>query len=46
MKFQIDILVLTETFKIDNIDLYRLSDYEVYYNQGDINQNDGVVLKL
>lgn len=38
-----DVIVLTETFQIDNIHLYDICGYDVLYNCGSINRNDGVV---
>lgn len=38
------VIVLTETFNIVNVELFRLKGYSIYYNTGAINKNDGVVV--
>lgn len=38
-----DVIILSETFEINNINLYVINGYEVEYNGGKINRNDGVV---
>lgn len=38
-----DIIVFTETWNIENKDEFRMEGYEVEYNEGRFNQNDGVV---
>ncbi|KAJ8980516.1 hypothetical protein NQ317_007936 [Molorchus minor] len=40
---QLDCLILTETWKLDDPELYNINGYDMLYNQGDYNQNDGVV---
>lgn len=42
--FEFDIIVLSETYTVKNLDLYRISGYHMYYNNSRINRNDGVVL--
>ena len=41
-----DIIVLSETWQIPDLSLYKLDNYNVLYNSGDINQNDGVVVYI
>ncbi|KAJ8979456.1 hypothetical protein NQ317_006770 [Molorchus minor] len=43
---EIDIILLTETWKIENPELYKLNGYNIIYNDGNYNQNDGVVLLI
>lgn len=38
-----DVIVCTETWQIPMAGLYKLSGYEMIYNDGNINQNDGTV---
>lgn len=42
----IDCIVLTETWKIDNIDIFKLQGYEIIYNAGNFNKSDGVVVYI
>lgn len=44
LEVELDCIVLTETFKIENKDIYQLSGYTNIYNEGDINKNDGVLV--
>lgn len=44
--FEFDCIVLTESFKIWNIDLYRIPGYNIIYNEGSLNKNDGVVVLI
>lgn len=37
-----DLIVCTETRNV-NIDLYSITGYNAYYNDGNINKNDGVI---
>lgn len=39
-------IVLTETWKIDNINFFHLDDYDIIYNNGSFNQNDGVMIYI
>lgn len=41
-----DCICLTETWKIDNINYFSLNGYDSYYNNSQINQNDGVLLYI
>lgn len=40
----VDCIVLTETYNIE--DTFQLENYNVIYNQGNINKNDGVIVYL
>lgn len=44
--FNFDIIVSTETFKIIDLKLYSLPGYDLLYNCGTLNRNDGVVLYI
>lgn len=44
INYDIDLIILTETWKIEDTSLYNLIGYNLVYNKGDINQNDGVVV--
>lgn len=39
-----DVVVLTETFNVHNTDIFKLSGYNLIYNEGNINKNDGVIV--
>lgn len=39
-----DIIVLTETFCVVDLNLYKLSVYSCYYNNSSLNKNDGVIV--
>lgn len=41
-----DCIVLSETWKIENINNFKLNDYEIYYNNGNINKNDGILVYI
>lgn len=43
MEVDIDCIVLTETWKLEYPDLFNIEGYNMLYNCGEINQNDGVV---
>lgn len=38
------IIILTETWNIENVELYNLKDYKWYYNNSRINRNYGVIM--
>lgn len=39
-----DVIILSETFNITNKENFCLDNYEIYYNSGKINKNDGVII--
>lgn len=39
-----DLIVLTETWKISNPNLFNIPNYNLIYNEGDINKNDGIII--
>ncbi|VEN39377.1 unnamed protein product, partial [Callosobruchus maculatus] len=41
---EMDIIILTECWKIENPSLFGIKDYSIVYNYGTVNQNDGVLL--
>lgn len=41
-----DIIILTETHEVSNINLYKLSGYDTLYNEGTLNQNDGLIVYI
>lgn len=41
-----DCIVLTESWKIQNKDFFNMSGYEIFYNNGNINKSDGVIVYL
>lgn len=41
-----DCIVLTETFKLYNVDLFNIPGYDLIYNEGGINKNDGVLIYI
>lgn len=46
LKVTFDIIVLTETFQILNTDILSISGYDLLYNHGNINKNDGVLVYI
>lgn len=42
----IDVIVCTETWKIHHLQMYSLEGFHSYYNNGNINKNDGVVIYI
>lgn len=42
----LDCLILTETFKLYNTDIFNIPGYDLLYNQGDFNKNDGVIIYI
>lgn len=46
LSHKFEIIALTETWKIENIELYKLNGYNIIYNEGIYNQNDGVVVLI
>lgn len=41
-----DCIVLTETFNLHSTDIYNIPGYDLIYNQGDLNKNDGVLIYI
>lgn len=39
-----DCIVLTETWNVTDCSLFSLENYELIYNEGNVNQNDGVIV--
>lgn len=39
-----DVIVCTETWKLEYYKYYKLADYTIYYSHGNINKADGVVI--
>ena len=39
-----DVIVLSETFHVADLDLYKINSYEIFYSHGKLNRNDGVVV--
>lgn len=39
----LDVIIFTETWNIVDINLYNIDGYDIIYNYGDYNQNDGTV---
>lgn len=44
IKNNLDVIVLSETWNIVNIENFVLRDYDVHYNKSTFNKNDGVIL--
>lgn len=38
------ILTLTETWKVFNVNIHKLHNFDIIYNNSTINQNDGVLI--
>ena len=43
---QFDVLVFTECWKVLNTNLFNKYGYDLLYNNGDLNQNDGVIVYI
>lgn len=39
-----DIIILTETWRLDDLDIFNIKGYNIFYSNGCYNQNDGVVV--
>lgn len=44
--FILDRIVLTETWKVDNVNLFRMSGYDTIYSEEDFNKCDGTLVYL
>lgn len=42
----IDCVVLSETWKVDNIDIYKMQGYDIIYNNGNFNKSDGLIVYI
>lgn len=42
----IDIIILTETFQIENIDQFTIEGYQLTYNNAQFNKNDGSIIYI
>lgn len=43
---EFDVVILTETWRIHDLSVYKKPSYDILYNQGNINQNDGVLVYI
>jgi len=43
-KVNIDIIILSETFTLSDVNFFNIDGFTIHYNEGDFNKNDGVVL--
>lgn len=43
-KFQC--IILSETYKVTDLSFFKMQDYDIIYNNGNINKNDGIILYL
>lgn len=41
-----DVIVLTETYQLLDIDVFNMDGYDIIYNNGNINKNDGVIVLI
>lgn len=41
-----DVIVFSETWKIQDLSFFKIDGYTSFYNEGDYNQNDGVVVYI
>lgn len=46
IKHDFDVIILTETFRLHSTGIYGKSGYDLFYNEGDINKNDGVLVYI
>lgn len=44
--YMFDCIVLTETFKVYSTELFNIPGYDLIYNEGEINKNDGVIIYI
>lgn len=45
-RYNFDCIILTETFQINDPSFYHIEGFEIIYNAGNINKNDGVVMYI
>lgn len=43
---ELDLIVLTETFQLQCLNNFNIQNYNIHYNYGKINRNDGVVVYI
>lgn len=43
---EIECIVLTETWQVQDLDLCHMDGYNIVYNEGTFNQNDGVIIYI
>lgn len=43
LTFTCDIIILTETWNIENVELYNIKNYKLHYNGSKLNRSDGTV---
>lgn len=46
LKYSFDVIILTETFQIYDLELYKINGFDLLYNRGNINKNDGVLIYI
>lgn len=46
LSFNFDLILLTETFEITELDLFKIQGYSIIYNGENFNQNDGIIVYL
>lgn len=46
LQYNFDCIILTETWQIPDIHFFKIQGFNIIYNEGDINQNDGVVMYI
>lgn len=46
LKKKFDLIVLSETFRLADLSLHSLPGYDILYNWGKVNRNDGVVVYI
>jgi hypothetical protein len=46
LKIKPYVIVCTEVWKISHYQYYKIKDYNIYYNYGNINKSDGVVIYI
>lgn len=44
LKIKFDLIVLSETWKINNLENFNIEGYDIFYSEGSHNQNDGLVM--
>lgn len=43
-EFLYDLIILSETWEVQNTDIFNIEGYRVYYNGSNFNKNDGVIV--